>query len=146
LASRRQPSPKSVSIARGVEEILRWSCPILHVLRTATRKHCIGDVVVAEGDTVTLWNISANRDEGAFSNAEAFDAGRHPNRHLSFGLGEHYCLGAPLARVELNVFLQEFFARYGPVVPVREPDRLRSNFFNGYSSMPVVLTSPLEPA
>jgi cytochrome P450 len=123
----------------AVEEMLRWTTPAQYVLRTATRTVRIGDHEVREGDAVTLWNPSGNRDEDVFEASDMFDIARAPNRHLSFGYGEHFCIGAALARLELQLLFERLLASTtsielaGPVV------RLRSNAVGGIKHMPVQL-------
>jgi cytochrome P450 len=133
-------------IPTAVEEILRWSTPGVHVLRTAMRPTRIGDTDIAVGDKVTLWNVSANRDERAFPDAHRFDITRTPNRHLSFGGGRHLCLGARLARLELAVFLEELVKQVSVVELIGEPTYTASNFTWGTRTLPVRLTPSLVPA
>lgn len=120
-----------------VEEVLRYEPPILHFRRTATRDVELRGERIREGDKVTLWYPSANRDEAVFREPDRFDPERTPNDHLAFGIGEHFCLGASLARMELRLLLGELVARLPDLEldgPVR---RLRSNFVNGVKAMPV---------
>jgi cytochrome P450 len=124
-----------------VEEILRWSSPGMHILRTATRDVEIGGAQIEAGEAVTIWNPSANRDEDAFVEPERFLIDRNPNRHLTFGIGEHFCLGGPLARVELRVLFEEIRSRVATIELLGEPRRLRSNFLRGFVSMPAALSS-----
>ncbi|HWM01438.1 MAG TPA: cytochrome P450 [Actinophytocola sp.] len=133
-------------IPTAVEEILRWSTPGVHVLRTAMRPTRIGDTEIAVGDKVTLWNVSANRDERAFPDAHRFDITRTPNRHLAFGGGRHLCLGAKLARLELAVFLEELVKQVSAVELIGEPTYTASNFTWGTRTLPVRLTPSLVPA
>ncbi len=91
----------------AVEEALRWTTPIAHVRRAATRDTQLRGRNIREGDWVVVWIASANRDEEVFADPDRFDVGRTPNEHLSFLYGEHYCLGAHLARLELRVMLSE---------------------------------------
>ncbi|MFD9482018.1 cytochrome P450 [Streptomyces nojiriensis] len=126
-------------IAPAVEEILRWTTPGVHALRTAVRDTEINGIPVAEGARVTLWNISANRDEDVFADPHAFRVDRRPNRHVAFGHGRHMCLGARLARFELGALLTEMlgvldgFELAGPVT------FNSSNFTWGINSLPVRL-------
>jgi cytochrome P450 len=83
---------------------------------------------------------SANRDESVFETAERFDITRHPNPHLAFGAGPHFCLGAAIARLELRVLLPLAFERLHGLELAGSPERLRSNFLSGYSRMPVRFT------
>jgi cholest-4-en-3-one 26-monooxygenase len=91
----------------AVEEILRWTSPVVQFARTAVSDFVVGDTTIHAGDTVTLWYPSANRDERQFPNPYRFDVGRQPNHHLAFGFGEHFCLGANLARWELRAVFRE---------------------------------------
>jgi cholest-4-en-3-one 26-monooxygenase len=119
----------------AVEEMLRYDPPVNHFRRTALRDTEIRGQRIREGDKVTLWYPSANHDEAVFERAEQFDVGRDPNPHLAFGIGEHYCLGANLARTELRVIFREILTRLRDIEldgPVR---RLRSNFINGVKEM-----------
>lgn len=124
----------------AIEEVLRWTTPGVHVLRTATRPARIAGTDIAEGDRVTVWNVSANRDEAAFDAPERFDLARTPNKHLSFGGGRHQCLGARLARLELSVFLEELVAGVDSIEQTGEPGYTASNFTWGVRHLPVRLT------
>jgi len=133
-----------VSLATAVDEILRWTTPTLHAGRSATADAELGGQRIAEGDIVTAWNIAANFDPREFDDPLRFDVGRKPNRHLTFGHGHHFCLGAQLARIELEAMLEallettESFELAGPPRPIY------SNFLSGYSSLPVRLRSRVE--
>jgi cytochrome P450 family 142 subfamily A polypeptide 1 len=130
----------------AVEELLRWVSPVKNMARTV-----VGDVVLRgqrlrDGDQVMLFYPSANRDEAVFDRADRFDVRRHPNPHLAFGFGPHYCLGASLARLELRVALRAVLDRLGDLEPAGDgalPHR-RSNFVSGLESMPVRFT-PTAP-
>jgi cytochrome P450 len=91
----------------AVEEILRWTSPVVQFARTASADTELGEATIKAGDTVTLWYPSANRDERQFPDPYRFDVGRQPNQHLAFGYGEHFCLGANLARWELRAVFRE---------------------------------------
>jgi cholest-4-en-3-one 26-monooxygenase len=97
----------------------------------------IGDTEIAEGDKVILWYPSANRDEAVFESGQTFDIARTPNDHLAFGIGEHFCLGANLARMELRKIFDGLMARLPDMRLAAEPRRLRSNFINGVKEMRV---------
>ncbi|KOG56880.1 cytochrome P450 [Streptomyces virginiae] len=126
-------------VAPAVEEILRWTTPGVHALRTAVRDTEINGIPVAKGARVTLWNVSANRDEDVFADPHSFRVDRRPNRHVAFGHGRHLCLGARLARFELGALLTEMlgvldgFELAGPVT------FNSSNFTWGINSLPVRL-------
>ncbi len=122
-------------IPSAVEEILRFAPAVHHFRRTATEDTELQSRTIRKGDKVVMWYPSVNRDEDVFETPEVFDVTRSPNDHLSFGIGEHFCLGANLARLELNVIFEEIIPR------LREPKhtaplrRLRSNFINGVKEM-----------
>lgn len=126
-------------IAPATEEILRWTVPGMHAMRTAVRPARIRDARIRVGDRVTLWNGSANRDEDIFDHADRFDVRRAPNRHITFGAGPHLCLGSKLARLELNVFLAELVARVERIELTGEPRFIASNFTWGLCSLPLRL-------
>jgi len=123
-----------------VEEILRYD-PAVHCFRrTATAPTVIRDREIAEGDKLILWYPSVNRDEEVFDDSDAFDVARHPNDHLAFGIGEHYCLGANLARMELRKVFAGLLHRLPDLELAAPPRRLRSNFINGVKEMRVRFT------
>ncbi|NEA32494.1 cytochrome P450 [Streptomyces sp. SID13031] len=121
----------------AVEEVLRWTTPATHIGRTATADIKIRDVEIAAGDIVTLWNISANRDEDIFPEPYRFDISRTPNKHLTLGHGPHFCLGGPLARVELRLILQELREQVTSLELDGPVERIRSSFLTGVSRLPV---------
>ena len=123
----------------AIEEMLRFWPPIHHFRRTATCDVEMRGKSIREGDKVLMWYPSANRDESEFSDPNRFDVRRQPNHHLSFGYGEHFCLGASLARLELRVMFEELLARTTDIVPLAPPRRLRSNLINGIKEMRVEL-------
>jgi cholest-4-en-3-one 26-monooxygenase len=127
-----------------VEEFLRWTSPITHVMRTAARDAEIRGHKIKAGDKVVIWNASANRDEQVFPNPFKFDVGRWPNEHLAFGYGEHFCLGAQLARLELRVMIEEVTRRMRDMELAGPAQRLRSNSHAGIKHMPVRFT-PSRP-
>ncbi|MEU6594047.1 cytochrome P450 [Streptomyces sp. NPDC046881] len=135
---RSSPGPEAVPAA--VEEILRWTVPGVHALRTALRPARLGGVDIAPGDRVTVWNASANRDESVFADPDAFLVTRTPNRHITFGAGRHLCLGARLARLELGVLFEELTSRVKQFRPTGEALFNASNFTWGVRSLPVVVT------
>jgi cholest-4-en-3-one 26-monooxygenase len=121
----------------AVEEILRWSSPLAHMMRTATRDVAIRDQQIKAGDRVILWYPSANRDEEAFPDPDRFDVGRTPNDHLAFGFGEHFCLGAGLARLEIRVMFDALLDRLTDIELTGPVERLRSTFLHGIKHMPI---------
>ncbi len=126
-----------VDVAGAAEEVLRWASPTMHFGRTCTTDTEIAGTPIAAGDIVTLWHSSANRDETVFDAPETFALDRTPNKHLAFGYGPHFCLGAYLARVEICELLSalrtytESFEIAGPA------QRIHSNFLTGFSRLPV---------
>ncbi len=128
-------------IKTAVEEIVRWHSPVMQFRRTATRDTEIAGQAIAEDDKVVIFYGSANRDERAFERADEFDVGRSPNPHLGFGVGNHFCLGANLARSEMSIMLEEILERIpdfeldGPV------EQMRSNFIHGIKRMPIRFTA-----
>ncbi len=126
----------------AVEEIVRWSTPVIHFRRTVTRDGVrLADHEFSEGDKVVLWYKSANRDEAVFDEPYSFDVTRSPNDHLGFGgPGPHFCLGAHLARREVSVMFRELLTRLPDLHTSAPPDRLRSNFINGVKHLPVAWT------
>ncbi|MGI9601728.1 MAG: cytochrome P450 [Acidimicrobiales bacterium] len=125
----------------AIEEILRWANPLHYFRRTATDAAELGGVAIAAGDKLAMMYTSANRDEAVFADPHTFDIGRDPNPHLSFGVAEHFCLGAHLARLEGRVFFEELFGRFGDITLAGPPARQRSNLNNALKSLPVVLSS-----
>ncbi len=123
-----------------VEEFLRWTSPITHVMRTAMRDTEIRGHRIKAGDKVVLWNASANRDEQIFPDPFKFDIGRWPNEHLAFGYGEHFCLGSHLARLELRIMIEEVTRRMRDMELSAPVQRLRSNSHAGIKHMPVRFT------
>jgi len=123
-------------IEGAVEEIVRYASPVMFMRRTLTRDYAMNGQDYREGDKVVLYYYSANRDEAVFADPERFDITRSPNPQVGFGgAGPHYCLGAHLARRELNVMLRELLTRV-PAITAGEPDRLLSNFINGIKRLP----------
>jgi cytochrome P450 len=125
----------------AVEEIVRWATPVIHFRRTATRDTELRGQRIREGEKVVLWYCSANRDEEVFSRPFAFDVRRRHNPHVGFGgAGPHFCLGAHLARREINVMFRELFRRLPDLQVVGEPQRLQSFFIHGIKRMPCAFT------
>ena len=127
---------------RGADEILRWSSPVLHFRRTATVDTEIRGQAIAAGEKVVVWYVSANFDEEVFDEPERFDVGRSPNRHLTFGGGgPHYCLGAHLAKLEVQVLFDELLPRLETLEITGPVERVRTNFTNAIKRMPVRVTA-----
>jgi len=113
-----------------VEEVIRWVTPLNNFFRTASTGATIGDQPVAEGDRICLVYPSANRDELVFDDPFRFDMRRHPNRHVAFGYGTHFCLGVNLARTELRILFGALTQRLKNLRVVTEPD-IEPNIFAG---------------
>jgi cytochrome P450 len=129
----------------AVEEILRWTSPPGHVLRTAINDISLGEAQIRAGDRVVVWIPAANRDEAVFPDAERFVVDRDPNPHLSFGGGPHYCVGAVLARLELRSLLT-VLARLVSSIAVTGREELRqSNFLHGYEIAEVTIVPAGRP-
>lgn len=125
----------------AVEEIVRWASPVAYMRRTVTRPTELSGVPLVEGDKVTLWYGSANRDERKFNDPWTFDVRRHPNPHVGFGGGgAHFCLGANLARREITVAFGELHRMLPDIAATEEPARLQSAFIHGIKRLPVAWT------
>ncbi len=119
-------------VPSAVEEMLRWTTPVISFMRTATRHVELGDVTIAKDEPVLMLFASANRDEAVFGpNASSFDVTRHPNPHIAFGNGRHFCLGAALARLEGRAVLEELLARFAGVEPAGVVQRTGSSVIAG---------------
>ncbi|MFI5296609.1 MAG: cytochrome P450 [Polyangiales bacterium] len=127
-------------IPSAVEEMLRWVTPVMYFRRTATRDTELRGVPIKENEKVVMYYPSANRDEAVFKDGEKFDVGRTPNEHLAFGVGEHFCLGTSLARLEIRVMFEELLRRLPDIELNGSPRRLRSNFINGTKTLPIRFT------
>ena len=121
----------------GVEEILRWVSPVNHMRRTATRDTELRGQKIAEGDKVVLWYGAGNRDPEAFERPHTFDVTRDPNAHIAFGIGEHFCLGARLARLQLQTMFSQILDRIPEMEITGDVRYVRTNFINGIKEMPV---------
>ncbi|HWP66087.1 MAG TPA: cytochrome P450 [Candidatus Limnocylindria bacterium] len=139
-AQRRLLQEQPALVPSAVEEMIRFAPPVHHFRRTAVTDTEIRGVRIRENDKVVMWYPSANRDEEVFPNPDVFDVRRSPNEHLGFGIGEHYCLGANLARLELHVMIRELVRRLPDMELAAAPRRLRSNFINGVKEMRVRFT------
>jgi cholest-4-en-3-one 26-monooxygenase len=127
-------------IPTAVEELLRYSSPVMYFRRNALEDMDVAGSTISAGDIVTLWYIAANRDEAYFDDPDRFDVGRTPNHHIAFGGGgPHFCLGASLARLEVRVLLEALVERYDTVELAGPVERVRSNVLHGIKHLPVVL-------
>jgi cytochrome P450 len=125
----------------AIEEVLRYRSPVKLMFRVTTQDTRIGDKDIPAGSGVTAWLGSANRDEAQFPNAETFDIHRSPNRHLAFGHGIHFCLGAPLARLESKIALGILLERFASIRRDRdvELEPVSAFILHGLKSLPVKL-------
>ncbi|MFM9036748.1 MAG: cytochrome P450 [Actinomycetota bacterium] len=121
----------------AVDEMIRWVTPVKHFMRTATEDYSLRDKTIRAGQSVLLSYPSGNRDEEAFVDPFAFDVGRSPNKHLAFGFGVHYCLGAMLARMELKAFFKELLPRLDHIELAGDPKLMKTIFVGGLKSLPV---------
>ena len=128
-------------IPNALEEILRYANPLHYFRRTATADTSLGGIPISAGDKVAMMYTSANRDETVFVRPQEFDIHRDPNPHLSFGTGEHFCLGIHLARLEGRVFFEELLTQFPNIELTGEPRRQRSNLNNALKELPVVLST-----
>ena len=123
----------------AIEEMIRWTTPIHHFRRTATRDTTIAGQPIRKHDRVVVWYSSANRDELVFEEPFRFDIARTPNDHLAFGFGSHYCLGANLARLEMRIVFEALVERGIEVDCRGKVDYMLSSFTNSLKRMPVRL-------
>jgi cytochrome P450 len=132
----RDPSLLTVA----VDEFVRWASPITSEMRTVTADVEVGGQQLSAGERVVIWGASCNRDEGVFDAPFTFDLRRSPNHHLGFSFGEHFCLGAHLARLILRVEFEELIRAFADVEQTGDAARVRSNFVGGLKHLPVRLT------
>jgi hypothetical protein len=124
-------------VPRLVEEAVRWTTPAHHMMRTATTDTVMRGHRIARGDWLMLCYLSGNRDEEAFDQPDCFRVDRDPGRNLAFGHGAHACLGQHLARLEMRIFFEEFFARVARIDLAGVPRRVASVFLGGPKTLPV---------
>jgi linalool 8-monooxygenase len=136
---RRRLAGDPFALATAAAEIVRYVSPVMHMRRTATADTEIRGRKIRAGDKIILWYVSANRDEEVFKDPSRFDLTRDDVPSLGFGIGEHYCLGARLAELQLRVFFGEFLRRYPEAAPCGAVRRMRSNFISGIKELPIRL-------
>ena len=118
--------------ATAVDEVVRWASPVIWMRRTVAEDTVLGGQDMVAGDRVIMFYNSANRDEDVFEDPYTFDVRRTPNPHIGFGAaGPHFCLGAHLAREEIEVMFRRLFERLPDIEAAGQPDRLLSPFING---------------
>ena len=121
----------------AVEEMIRWVVPVKEFMRTAQADTEVRGVKIAKDEAVLLSYVSANRDEDVFTDPFRFDVGRDPNKHLSFGHGVHFCLGAALARMEINSFFTELVPRIKSIELAGKPEHMATTFVGGLKHLPI---------
>ena len=131
---RRDPAGRAVD---AVEEIVRWTTPVNYMMRTAARDYELGEAKIRTGDRVMLFYASANRDEDVFEAPNAFRIDRHPNPHLGFGIGEHFCIGSHLARRSQRALFSELVGRLEDVSLDAPIERLAASFVAGIKHLPM---------
>ncbi len=127
-------------LPQAIDEILRFSTPVMQFRRTATQAVEISGQAIAKGDKLVLYYGAANRDPTVFANPDEFDITRRQTEtHMAFGTGTHFCAGSHMAKLEMRVTLEELLQRF-PNLHLNGPvERLCSNFINGIKRMPVAL-------
>jgi cytochrome P450 len=136
--ARLQADPSLVTTA--ADEIIRWVTPVKHFMRNSTGPYDLGGHHFEAGDAVLLSYPSANRDEDVFADPFRFDVGRTPNKHLAFGTGVHFCLGAMLARMEIKALLTELLPRLRSIELAGEPRLMQTLFVGGLKNLPIRYT------
>lgn len=121
----------------AVEEMIRWVTPVKAFMRTAVEDTTVRGVPIAAGESVLLSYVSGNRDEDVFDDPFRFDIARDPNRHVAFGYGVHFCLGAALARMEVNSFFTELLPRLKAVELAGRPEHVATTFVGGLKHLPI---------
>jgi cytochrome P450 len=125
-------------IPNMVCEMIRWQTPLAYMRRTATQDTELSGKKIKKGDKVIMWYVSANRDETAIERANEFLIDReNVRKHLSFGIGVHFCMGSRLAEMQLRILWEEILIRFREVEVVGDPVRVRSNFVKGFAQLPV---------
>jgi cytochrome P450 len=124
-------------IPTAVDEMVRWVSPVRHFLRNVAAPAEISGQRFEVGDRLLLSYWSANRDDAAFDDPFRFDVGRKPNRHLAFGFGAHYCLGAVLAKMEIRALFTELISRLVSIEPAGPAQLTHSAFVGGHKHLPI---------
>lgn len=122
---------------QATEEMIRWVTPVKQFMRTAAKDVEVRGIPIAEGDSVLLSYVSANRDEDIFDDPFRFDVGRDPNKHVAFGYGVHFCMGAALARMEVSSFFAELLPRLKSIELNGDPELVATTFVGGLKHLPV---------
>ena len=136
--ARLRKDPGLLTLA--ADEMIRWVTPVKEFMRTASADTCLHGVDIKQGESVLLSYPSANRDEDVFADPFRFDVGRDPNKHLAFGFGVHYCLGAALARMEIRALFAELLPRLDSVELAGAPEWIATTFVGGLKHLPIRYT------
>jgi len=121
----------------AVEEMVRWATPVKEFMRTAAEDTTVRGVPIGKGESVYLAYVSGNRDEEVFDDPFRFDVSRDPNKHMAFGYGVHFCLGAALARMEMNSLYSELIPRLESIELAGEPELAATTFVGGLKHLPI---------
>ncbi len=121
----------------AVEEMIRWATPVKEFMRTTAQDTTVRGVPITKGESVYLAYVSGNRDEDVFEDPFRFDVGRDPNRHVAFGYGVHFCLGAALARMEMSSLYSELIPRLESIELAGEPELTATTFVGGLKHLPI---------
>ncbi|NJN51289.1 MAG: cytochrome P450, partial [Gammaproteobacteria bacterium] len=140
-AEKRKLLDDASLIPAAVDEIIRWVHPVIYMRRTAVEDYELRGVKIKRGDKLALWYMSGNRDEEKWADPFTFNVTRDGPRHLSFGYGQHLCIGWRLAEIQLTVLLEELLARFPDLEVTGDPRRMRTNFLNSIKTLPVRLSS-----
>ena len=125
-------------VTPAMDEMIRWVSPVKQFMRTnLTGDYVLRGQTIPKGESVMLSYASANRDEEVFGDGDTFDVGRHPNKHVAFGFGAHYCLGAQLARMEGRAFYKELLPRLRSIELAGEPSYMQTLFVGGPKHLPI---------
>jgi cytochrome P450 len=122
---------------RAIDEIIRFVTPVNHMVRTANRDYELRGKTIRRGERLVLFYASANRDEEIFDDPFEIQLDRYPNRHLAFGVGEHFCMGAHLARKTSGSIFRELVSRVESVELAGRPERVASNLVPGFKHLPI---------
>jgi cytochrome P450 len=121
----------------AVEEMIRWASPVNYMKRTAARDTELNGQKIREGERVVMFYASANRDETVFDDPYVFNIDRHPNRHIAFGYGEHFCMGTHFARRSMRAIVEQLARRVEHWELAADPDWIRASFVVGLKHLPV---------
>ncbi|WP_244423388.1 cytochrome P450 [Bradyrhizobium sp. ORS 375] len=124
----------------AIEEMLRWTTPVRHFMRTALCDTEVGGQLIREGEALALFFHSANRDEAVFRDAGVFQIDRAPNPHIAFGRGPHICMGLQLARMQMRAMFAELLRRTERIERAGRVRRVQSQFMSGVGALPVRLS------